>query len=670
MLENRVRRVAVRLCFVALACAVLAYSLHALVDLGGSGTDDFFGKWLYDGIVLVSAGLCVWRAVSVREDRAAWLLLAAGMLSWAAGNVYYILFIVDLEVQPIPSVADALWLGIYPPALAMLVLLIRSRSPRFQWVLWLDGLIAALAVASVSAAFVLQVIIDAPHDGLVQTITNFAYPVGDLLLLALVLEAGALNGWRFERSWAYLAAGFASFAVTDGVFLYQIAHGTYVPSGIVDVGWLIAAVLFAYAAWQRPDRRRGLDALSWRLLAVPAVFAVVALAVLVYGYVERLSPLVLMLAAGAVAAVIARMVLTFRQNLQMLSASREEALTDALTGLANRRQLMLDLEARLATDDERASFVLVLFDLDGFKPYNDTFGHPAGDELLTRLGRQLSASTVPYGTAYRMGGDEFCVLADTADEHPEPLITQWALALSDEGEGFSVTSSHGWCSLPGEAATPSAALLLADQRMYRNKQRGRPSPGEQSKDVLVATIRQRSRDLDGHGQGVAGLAEAVAVRLGLPDEHVDDICQAARLHDVGKVAIPDAILDKPGPLDDDEWRFIRRHTLIGESIIVAAPALTPVARLVRSTHERYDGGGYPDGLSGNEIPLGARIIAVCDAFDAMVSERPYASRLSAGEALAELARGSGTQFDPGVVDAFMAQATIVPVPLPGSPTGD
>jgi two-component system cell cycle response regulator len=173
--------------------------------------------------------------------------------------------------------------------------------------------------------------------------------------------------------------------------------------------------------------------------------------------------------------------------------------------------------------------------------------------------------------------------------------------------------------------------------------------------VLLRALAERNPDLGEHISGVAAMAEAVARRLGLDDEQVDQVRNAAELHDVGKVAIPDAILDKPAALNGDEWAFIERHTLIGERIVAAAPALRSVAALVRSSHERWDGRGYPDRLARDEIPLGARIVAVCDAFDAMVSDRPYRAGMAPALALDELARCAGSQFDPAVVAAF-AQA--------------
>jgi HD-GYP domain-containing protein (c-di-GMP phosphodiesterase class II) len=164
--------------------------------------------------------------------------------------------------------------------------------------------------------------------------------------------------------------------------------------------------------------------------------------------------------------------------------------------------------------------------------------------------------------------------------------------------------------------------------------------------------RERRPDLHEHLLDVAELARTVATELGMSEEQRDEVFRAAELHDTGKMAIPDAILGKPGPLEPEEWDFMREHPLIGERIIAAAPALVPVARLVRSSHERWDGGGYPDGLRGDQIPLGARVIAVCDAYDAMRSERPYSVAMVAARALEELRTGAGTQFDPDVVAAF------------------
>ena len=337
-----------------------------------------------------------------------------------------------------------------------------------------------------------------------------------------------------------------------------------------------------------------------------------------------------------------------------LRASRREleaaATSDSLTGLPNRRQLMADLEARAARHADAA--VLLLFDLDGFKNYNDSFGHLAGDALLARLGQALERSVRPHGRAYRLGGDEFCVLAAAGARAEVELAAPAALA--EHGDGFAVTASYGAVAIPEEAPGPEEALLIADQRMYAQKNSGRATARRQSTDVLLRALAERHPGLEGHLGGVAHLAGAVGRQLGLEGEELEHVLVAAELHDVGKVAIPDAIINKPGPLDDDEWAFMRRHTLIGERIVAAAPALGAVAQLVRASHEHWDGGGYPDAIAGEDIPLGARIVAVCDAYDAIVSDRPYRRGRSAAEAMVELHRCAGTQFDPAVVDAFAA----------------
>jgi len=185
--------------------------------------------------------------------------------------------------------------------------------------------------------------------------------------------------------------------------------------------------------------------------------------------------------------------------------------------------------------------------------------------------------------------------------------------------------------------------------------------------VLVRVLAERSPALGTHLDEVTELCHGVANRLMLPEDQIASLLQAASLHDVGKAAIPDEILDKPGPLNDEEWGFMRSHPVVGERILSVAPALVQAAKLVRSSHERFDGRGYPDKLSGDDIPLGARIILVCDSYHAMTSDRPYRDAMSAEEALAELRGCAGAQFDPVVVDAFVQTHHVEGVPDAGRP---
>jgi diguanylate cyclase (GGDEF)-like protein len=389
-----------------------------------------------------------------------------------------------------------------------------------------------------------------------------------------------------------------------------------------------------------------------RVVAVPFTCGLVGVTLLAYDHFDRVNKPALALTAVTLLLVLTRTALAFRDYQRMLGRSRQEALTDALTGLRNRRSLMLDLEEELPVATPAYPRALGLFDLNGFKEYNDAFGHIAGDGLLARLGLRLADAVRGHGRAYRLGGDEFCVLLEPGAAGVEPVMAACLSALTERGEGFEVTASHGSVLSPEEVTDATEALQVADRRMYARKGGRRMSPGRQSRDVLLRMLSEREPDLHAHLRGTAELALSVGRELGMEPEALDEVARAAELHDLGKIAIPDEILNKTGPLDESEWAFMRRHTIIGERILLAAPALRPVARLVRASHERFDGSGYPDGLVGEQIPLGARVVAVCDAFDAMLSDRPYRRRLDEAEALDQLMRCSGRQFDPVVIEAF------------------
>jgi HD-GYP domain-containing protein (c-di-GMP phosphodiesterase class II) len=224
-------------------------------------------------------------------------------------------------------------------------------------------------------------------------------------------------------------------------------------------------------------------------------------------------------------------------------------------------------------------------------------------------------------------------------------------ALAEQGSGFAVAASCGVAIVPEEAGSVTAALSLADERMYSDKGAARANHS-QTQSVLMQLLTEREPMLHEHVHDVGLLAVAIGRRFGLDSEALDELRRAAELHDIGKLAIPEEILHKSGPLTDGEHAFMQQHTIIGERILNVAPALRVIAGLVRSSHERWDGEGYPDRLAGEEIPLGSRIIAACDSYDAMVSARAYQTPRSACGAISELRRGAGSQFDPDVVEAL------------------
>jgi two-component system cell cycle response regulator len=637
------------------------FALYAVTGFGGSVVYGVMTRGVYNAVLALSVVVMLARGLAVRRERWAWLALGVGMGLWASANTYYSLALADLEVIPIPSVADGLWLGFYPFVYLAVVLIVRSRVSGLRRGMWLDGVIGALAVAAVSAAVVVELTLQAGLSGsAAEVATLLAYPLGDLILLSATALVMALNGWRLERSWRLLSAGFVVFAVADGVYFWQVAQGTFQAGGIVDVGWLVAALLWAAAARHEAPPRRESTSDGQRILVVPAAFGLLGLGLLVYGNLHAINRPAMVLATLCVLGVIARMALTFAQ-------SREESMTDALTGLPNRRRLARDLREQVLNASPQRPLGLVMYDLNGFKSYNDRFGHPAGDALLVRLSHRLQVALADHGIAYRMGGDEFCVLLRPADVSLDTLLTRTLAALAEHGEGFAIDAAHGIVRLPDDELDADGALRVADQRMYALKHGSRVPTERQTTDALLAMLAARHPDLGDHADGVAELAAATGRQLGLVTDESREIALAARVHDIGKAAVPDGILNKPGPLDRDEWEIMRRHPAAGERILRAAPALAGVAHIVRCSHERIDGTGYPDGLAGDAIPLGARVVAVCDAFNAIISDRPFATRRTPQQAAAELRRGAGTQFDPAVVDAFLAvlQTRRTPPNAPG-----
>jgi two-component system cell cycle response regulator len=635
----------------AAAVLLVLLAVHLLNALGALGLSEPTSETLYLLILAGSAGLCALRGLRVRDERAAWLVLAAANALWTAGDLLFLVLYGMNGTPPFPNVTDGLYLGTYVSFYVGVVLLLSSRLRPFRRSLWLDGLVAGLTLSAFTAAFVFNaVLVSTDGDPLTVAVT-LAYPVADLLLLCFVGVAFALTNWRPDRTWSLVGASFVLTAIADALYAYAASSDAYVAGRITDTLWAASSLAIALAAWQgrTAASQHSDDSVA---VAMPAMFALAGLGLLICGWFTGLLPVAGILATLGLLAGVARARLTFSENVQYLRSSRGEALTDALSGLGNRRLLLRDLEA--AFGERGRPHTLVFFDLDGFKHYNDAFGHVAGDALLTRLAGALAASVAGRGTAYRLGGDEFCVLLDPPVAPDDPVIAAAARALEECGEAFSIAASYGVAQLPREAVSAERAVQLADERMYSHKDSRRGAGKHQAHDALVQVLAEREPELHEHLREVALLARRTALELGLQSDELDEVVRAAELHDVGKIAVPDSVLHKPGPLDEGEWQIMRQHPLVGERILATVPALRTVGTLVRSSHERWDGGGYPDRLGGGEIPLGARIVAVCDAYDAMTSQRPYAAARAPESAVRELRRCSGTQFDPAVVDAFCA----------------
>ena len=361
------------------------------------------------------------------------------------------------------------------------------------------------------------------------------------------------------------------------------------------------------------------------------------------------------------------------------------ALTDPLTSLGNHRNFHDRLERELRhAHERRLPLSLCLIDVDDFKRINDRFGHPAGDRVLSQLATRLRQT----GEAFRLGGDEFALLLPGSDESAALAAASSVVdrigALKLEQVG-TVTVSVGVATSPQHAAERDELIRLADSALYWAKEYGKNQVRAYRPDVIELAELKRlasgpdraarfraaaslaravdARDVytGSHSQRVADLAARTARRLGLPDEDIELTRLAASLHDLGKLAIPEEILRKPGPLTEPERMVLERHPQIGFRMLESL-GVDPVADWVLHHHERWDGSGYPDGLPGDQIPLGARIIFVADAYDAMTSERVYRRRVAPEHAIAELERCAGSQFDPEIVAALSDELALEGVP--------
>ena len=472
-----------------LGVVALALVVH-LLGVGLGPLDPFMARWSFLVLELGGAAACSLRAIRVPEERRAWTMLAIAVTSWAIGDLILRTAYYSAQSPPIPSLADAFWFAFYPLAYAGIVLLVRDRARHVATGVWLDGLIAALAVGALAAAVVLPAVLDQFGGTPLSTAVNLAYVLADAIMLALVVVAFALTGWRLDRAWAWLGGALAVFALTDSTYLFQVARGSYVTGGILNAGWSMALLLIGIAAWHTgPARLAATRSEGWRSIALPIAFGFAALAIEFYDHFTQVTVLALALATACLAAVLARLAITFAEYLRMLRASREQATTDPLTGLGNRRQLTVDLREALRPGHNDDGFLLLLLDLDRFKAYNDTLGHPAGDALLERLGSALEHALLPWGRAYRMGGDEFCALLRPGGADPAWLRTIASKALAEAEAPEPVSSSAGWALIPREAADPSSALRLADQRMYADKERRTPldrRTGPRSQDSAPA----------------------------------------------------------------------------------------------------------------------------------------------------------------------------------------
>ncbi|GGN82458.1 hypothetical protein GCM10010112_59870 [Actinoplanes lobatus] len=440
-----------------------------LSDLGSGIGDHPAGGALLTAAYLIP-GLLV--AARARRGEPAWVFLAAGMIGSAGGDLYSFLWVRNIHPEPLATWADALWLAFYPAFAVALVLLLRRRLPRLGATAWLDGVIAATAVAALVSLPVLAAVEPAPHSTTLGVVVNAAYPLCDIAVTGSLLGAWALCGWRPDRVLGLLIAGMGLFAAADTITLMMLWQGVEAPHSL-DLLWIAGLLVLAAAAWQPARRRETGQPNIWLSTAVPAGLAVVSLGLLIFAVlsdrsVETVSSV---LAATAVTAAIIRMMASVR-TAEQLGAARRMARTDELTGLANRRHFIERLDGELAATD--GPLAVAFLDLDRFKEVNDSFGHDVGDSLLRLVGARLRDAVRGPVLLARLGGDEFALLMPGMGRDDAAAVVNRMLSALREPfllpeVDLHVDASIGIAVRPDDGADRSTLLRRADVAMYAAK---------------------------------------------------------------------------------------------------------------------------------------------------------------------------------------------------------
>jgi len=628
-------------------------------------------------------------------------LLGLAVLSAVLGDVIWSYNETLLRrVMPFPSWADACYLCQYPLLLMGILRLPTRRLPAaLRWRVVLDSLTTLTALVTLSWYFVLGPTVLRGTESAFDKSLAAAFPLGDLILLVSLLLVTAQGRDSVARP-VVLALSLALTGIigADTTFGYQMLKGAYVPGGLVGALGPPAYLLIGLAAGlaRRPagavagDDRPAVP-LLWRSLLPYALVPAVGV-LLVYTRTHRgdeaLEPGVCAGAALLVALVLLRqavaiqcLISDLKERIAELEAARHHltalAEQDGLTGLLNHRVFHRRLEeeaGRVGRTGEPLSVALV--DLDNFKFFNDAYGHLAGDDVLRQVSAALRSCCREGDTLARFGGDEFALLlpgmgrAEAAGLAARFQSCLDALAYFPPGQDVAIPLrlSVGTAVFPEEGPGRLDALALADSRLYRSKTGGGDEDtaqrlratladslqGFSMLDALVAAVDNKDRYTCKHSEDVMLFSLQIAALLGMDEAARHTVAVAALLHDVGKIGVPDQILRKPGRLTDQEHAVIRHHPTMGAIIVGAVPGFEEALPAVRHHHERWDGGGYPDGLRGAETPLTARLMAVADAFSAMTTDRPYCKGMAEERALAEIERGAGSQFDPALARLFVA----------------
>jgi diguanylate cyclase len=463
--------------------ALLAGYLAFLIIRGPHKNSLLVSGWGAATFELIAGALCIARGVTRRRGRAVALTLGLAITSWALGDLVLTAESLGGATPPAPSLADVFYLGFYPLAYVATVIFIRGDTRRLTTPSWLDGAIASLGTASVCAAFVFARVLHLTGGDPAATATNLAYPIGDVLLLSLIMGGSTVMPGRRKAPWLLMATGLAINAVGDTANLFGTSFGASRVGFIFNaIAWPASLLALSMSVWLRP-RPADLQAVQKPAsFIIPVAGAGCALAVLFVGNLDPTTRLSLGLATATLLLVGARLALSVRGLRSLSQERRRQSITDELTGLGNRRYLNATLDAFFADYEatgQSRTIAFLFLDLNHFKEVNDTFGHSAGDKLLRQLGPRLSACVRKSDLLIRLGGDEFVVVlvdadADYATTVAQRLTDGLAEPFMIDAVRIHIDASIGIAVAPADATDPSGLLWCADVAMYRAKLAGAP----------------------------------------------------------------------------------------------------------------------------------------------------------------------------------------------------
>jgi diguanylate cyclase len=463
----------------ATGAVVLVYLASTILRSPGTYST-FYDVWVANFGYAGCAALCVWRAIARPAGRRGWGMLAAGLVLFTVGSVLWTSWVQFFNPVPYPSISDACFLGFFVMAFPGIGLLVRETLPKASRTIWVDALIASFGVAALEATLVIGPIWLASKGNFGTVATNIAYPIGDLVLVTMIVAVFAVRGWRPGRPWWMLGFGLVVFAAADSVFVLRVTSGNYVTGTPLDSLWLIGAFMMVVAAWQGLGAQIKQRRMVQPPIFVPMLFVLTSLGIVVYATARPgLLPLGVGLATITLVIAIARSAYAFRQ-LRALADSKREARTDELTGLPNRRLFFERLLVCFEPSPTPHRLAVLMIDLDRFKEINDSLGHHVGDDVLRELGPRLTAAAGSTGTVARLGGDEFgLVLSPLVDmseatEMAERVREVLRAPFELEGMSLRVDASIGIALAPDHGTTPETVLQKADVAMFAAKRAHAP----------------------------------------------------------------------------------------------------------------------------------------------------------------------------------------------------